>query len=287
VVSLGSRCRWRPTKRYPSRRRVSTTGLLRILGVLQRIAVCYLIASLLFLATRWRAQIIVAAVLLLGYWAVMTLVAVPGFGSGDLGKEGNLAAYIDRAVLGPNHIWRTARVYDPEGILSTVPAVVTTLLGVLAGQWLRRSTSRSRWDACALALAGVALIAMGAVWGLWLPINKSLWTSSYVLVTGGIALIALGAAHWIVEGMGYRRWAWPLVVLGVNALAVFFLSSFVARLLLLIRVHGQPLHAFLFEHLFAPWTSPVNASLAFAAAYLLVWIALTWGLDRAGLHLRV
>jgi predicted acyltransferase len=235
-------------------------------------------------------QVVAAAALLLGYWAAMTLVPVPGFGPGDLGKEGNLAAYVDRAVFGPNHIWRTARVYDPEGILSTVPAVVTTVLGMLAGQWLRRRGTAGTWatrNAGTLALAGVVGIAVGAVWGLWFPINKALWTSSYVLVTGGIALIALGAVHWMVEGRGYRRWARPFVVLGVNALAVFFLSSLVARLLLLVRVRGQVLHAFLFEHLFAPLAAPVDASLAFALTYVLVWLALTWGLDRAGLHLRV
>ena len=263
---------------------------LRIPGVLQRIAVCYLIAALLFVTAGWRAHVIVTAVLLVGYWAAMTLVPVPGFGAGDLGKEGNLAAYVDRAVFGPNHIWRTARVYDPEGLLSTIPAVATTLLGMLAGQWLKRrraaEASVTR-DAAGLALAGVAVIAAGAIWGLWFPVNKALWTSSYVLVTGGIALIALGATHWVVEGLGHRRWTWPFVVLGVNALAVFFLSSFVARLLLLIRVHGQPLHAFLFQHLFAPWAAPVNASLAFAMTYVVLWLGLTWLMDRGGLRLRV
>lgn len=215
---------------------------------------------------------------------------VPEFGPGDLGKEGNLAAYIDRAVLGPNHIWRAARVYDPEGILSTVPAIATTLLGMLAGQWLRRSGTAATWatrNAGVLALAGVVGIVVGAVWGLWFPINKALWTSSYVLVTGGIALIALGAAHWMVEGRGYRGWARPFVVLGVNALAVFFLSSLVARVLLLTRVRGQVLHALLFEHLFASLVAPVDASLAFALTYVLVWLVLTWLLDRAGLHIRV
>ena len=255
---------------------------LRIPGVLQRIAVCYLIAALLFLATRWRAQIGVAAVLLLGYWAAMTLVPVPGFGAGDLGKEGSLAAYVDRAVFGPNHIWRTARVYDPEGILSTVPAVVTTLLGVLAGQWLRGGGS-----ARALTVGGAAAIAAGAIWGLWFPINKALWTSSYVLVTGGMAVMLLAAAHWIIEGLAYRRWVRPFVVLGVNALAVYFLSSLVARLLILTQVRGRPLQAYLFDHLFAPWAAPVDASLAYALAYVLLWLGLTWWLDRAGIHIRV
>src|SRR5262249_27741866 len=108
---------------------------IRIPGVLQRIAVCYLVAALLFVTTGWRAQAALVGVALLAYWAALTLVPVPGFGAGDLGKEGNLAAWLDRALLG-RHIWRIGRVYDPEGILSTVPAIATTMLGVLAGLWM-------------------------------------------------------------------------------------------------------------------------------------------------------
>ena len=267
---------------------------LRIPGVLQRIAVCYLIAALLFVTSGWRTHVVVTAALLLGYWAAMTLIPVPGFGPGDLGKEGNLAAYIDRAVFGPQHIWRTARVYDPEGLLSTAPALATTLLGMLAGEWLKRS-SRSdapvSREAALLALAGIVAIAAGAIWGSWFPVNKALWTSSYVLVTGGLSLIALALAHWVVEGLGYRRWAWPFVILGVNALALFFLSSLVARLLIVVKVpraSGQsPLQALLFDRLFAPWATPINASLAYAIAYLVLWFAVMWALDRRGIRLTV
>src|SRR5204863_1978703 len=136
---------------------------IRIPGVLQRIAVCYLVAAVLFMTTRWRTQAIVIVVLLLGYWAVMTLVPVPGHGRGDLGPEGNLAGWLDRAVLGP-HIWRVARVYDPEGILSTLPAIATTLLGVLTGQWLRRGQDPGT-TAAALVAAGAIATALGAAWG--------------------------------------------------------------------------------------------------------------------------
>jgi predicted acyltransferase len=263
---------------------------LRIPGVLQRIAVCYLVAALVFLTTRWRTQVAISTALLLGYWALMTLVPVPGFGPGDLGKEGNLAAYLDRAVFGPNHIWRTARVYDPEGILSTLPAIVTTLIGVLAGQWLQRRPASDGYasrNAVAFALAGAVAIALGALWSPWFPVNKALWTSSYVLVTGGIGLIALGVGQWAIEGRGYRRWTWPFVLLGVNALLVYFLSSLMAKLLVLTYVGDQRTQAFLFERVFAPLAAAVNASLIYALSYVVLWFALTWVMARAGLRLRV
>src|SRR5438105_9352819 len=156
---------------------------IRIPGVLQRIALCYLIAAVLFLTTGWRTQAIVTAALLLGYWGAMTLVPVPGYGRGDLGPEANLAAWLDRGLLGP-HIWRAARVYDPEGILSTVPAIGTTLAGALTGRWLagdRGPASTLR----GLAIAGILCAGAGLAWSMWFRINKALWTSSYALFTAG------------------------------------------------------------------------------------------------------
>jgi predicted acyltransferase len=257
---------------------------IRIPGVLQRIAVCYALAAVLFLALRWRALAAVTAALLLGYWGVMTLVPVPGHGRGDLGPEGNLAAWVDRAVLGP-HIWRAARVYDPEGILSTAPAVATVLLGVLTACWLRTGRPR-RALAGGLVLAGAVGVALGAAWGVWFPVNKALWTSSYVVLTAGLALLVLAACYWAIEIRECRWWATPFVVLGVNALALFFLSTLAARVLTLIRVGGRPLQTLLFERLFAPWAAPASASLAYAVAYLLVWWGAMWLLYRGGIRLR-
>jgi predicted acyltransferase len=264
---------------------------LRIPGVLQRIAVCYLLVALLFVATGgargWRAQALAAAALLVGYWLLMTRVAAPGQVAGDLSPGGNLAGYVDRVLLGP-HIWQASRVYDPEGILSTLPALATTLLGVLAGHWLRGAGSGRRVTA-GLVGGGLAAGALGFLWGFSFPVNKSLWTSSYALLMGGLAALALAACYWVIEVRGRRRWAAPFVVLGVTALPLFFLSSLMARLLLLIRVgpQGVRLHAWLFDHLFAPWASPVNASLAFALAYVLLWWGLMCALQRTGLRLRV
>jgi len=269
---------------------------LRIPGVLQRIAVCYLLAALLVGATRgargWRVQAVTAGVLLVGYWLLMTKVAAPGQEAGDLSPDGNLAGYVDRLVLGSRHIWQATRVYDPEGILSTLPATATTLLGVLAGHWLRAGQVAGRAGAQivgGLAVGGVAAAALGWLWGLSFPVNKPLWTSSYALLMAGLAALVLAACHWVIEVRGRRGWAAPFALLGVHALTLFFLSSLMAKLLFIVRVGagGPRLQTWLFEHVFAPWASPVDASLAYALAYVLLWWALMWALDRSGLRLRV
>ena len=228
--------------------------------------------------------------LLLGYWALMVLVPVPGFGAGDLGKEGNLAAYVDRAVLGP-HIWRAAKVYDPEGILSTLPAVATTLAGVLTGLWLRASRPLVT-KAAGMAAAGVVAVVLGLTWGRWFPINKALWTSSYVIFTAGAALVVLAICFWLVEIRQGGRWATPFVAFGTNAIAAFVLSTFVARLLILTTVTGSTgapvsLHRWIYTHVFATWAAPANASLLFAVAYVLLWLALMGVLYRQRIFIRV
>jgi predicted acyltransferase len=263
---------------------------IRIPGVLQRIAVCYLATALLFLSSTVRIQSAVMTGLLLGYWALMTLVPVPGFGAGDLGKEGNLAAYFDRTLLGP-HLWRAGKVYDPEGMLSTLPAIATTLAGVLTGHWLRSSRSASA-KVRGMAAAGVAGIVLGLLWNRWFPINKALWTSSYVVFTAGAALLGLACCFWLVEVRQRRRWATPFLVFGMNAIAAFVLSTFMARVLTLATITGADgsrasWHGWLYEHVFAPWAAPPNASLFFALTYLLVWLALMSILYRLGIFIRV
>jgi predicted acyltransferase len=269
---------------------------LRIPGVLQRIAVCYLLAALLVGATRgargWRVQAVTAGALLVGYWLLMTKVAAPGQEAGDLSPDGNLAGYVDRLVLGSRHIWQATRVYDPEGILSTLPATATTLLGVLAGHWVRAGQVAGRAGAQivgGLAVGGVAAAALGWLWGLSFPVNKPLWTSSYALLMAGLAALVLAACHWVIEVRDRRGWAAPFALLGVHALTLFFLSSLMAKVLFIVRVGagGPRLQTWLFEHVFAPWASPVDASLAYALAYVLLWWALMWALDRSGLRLRV
>ena len=258
---------------------------IRIPGVLQRIAVCYLVAALVFLGTRWRTQVAVTAALLLGYWALLTLVPVPGYGRGDLEPEGNLAGWVDRAVLRGPHLWKVARVYDPEGIVSTLPAIATALLGVLTGQWLQSGRDPRRIFA-GLTVAGAVATVLGMAWALVFPVNKALWTSSYVLLTGGLALLLFAVCYWAIELRGWRRWAAPFVVFGVNALLLFFLSTLMARALTLIHVGGATLQKVIFDRAFAPWASPINASLAYAVAYLIFWWLVLWPLYRVGIRLR-
>ena len=249
---------------------------LRIPGVLQRIALCYLAAALVYLATGWRGQAWAAAGLLLGYWALMTLVPVPGYGAGDLGKAGSLAAYIDRTLLGSAHLWQQAKVYDPEGLLSTLPAIATTLLGVLAGGWVAAGRS-PKAVAAGLAVAGLAAAVLGAGWGLWFPINKALWTSSYALFTAGIAASGLGLCVWIFEERPYARLARPLVVYGRNALLVFVGSALLGRSLRLITVGGVSVSDWCYQRVLANWADPYVASLLYALLWVSGWyLVLAW-----------
>ena len=265
---------------------------IRIPGVLQRIAVCYLSAALLFLHTTWRTQLGVAAALLIAYWVLMTVVPVPGLGRpSDLDSpEWNLAAYVDRVVFGP-HVWKQAKVYDPEGILSTIPAVATTLSGVLTGHLLRSrrpAREKLKW----MLLAGAFSVALGLLWNFRFPINKALWTSSYVAFTSGAALWLLALCYWLVDVRGRRRWAVPFRIFGLNALAVFFLTGLAARLMGLVKVTGADgretsVHQYVYKNLFASWASPVNASLLFAVCFVLVWLGLMAILYRRNVFIKV
>ena len=283
---------------------------MRIPGVLQRIAVCYLIVSLIFLHTNWKQQTVISIGLLLIYWLLMTVIPVPGCEITTVDdKACNLAAWLDRTILTEAHIWRSAKVFDPEGILSTIPAIVTTFSGVLTGTWLTRSlASESDVDAnesairtpqsaietaAGLFFAGTMLLAVGWSWSLLFPLNKSLWTSSYAVYTSGLALLTLGFCYWLIDIKGYKRWAWPFVVFGVNALALFVFSGIMARLLGMIRVAGPEegkditLQQWIFNNAFLSWLAPINASLAYAICFILFWLFLMWLLYRRRIYIKV
>jgi predicted acyltransferase len=262
-------------------------GTLRIPGVLQRIAVAYLVASVIVLYTGPRGQAVAAAALLLGYWALMTLVPVPGHGAGVLTPDGNLGAFLDRRILGTDHLWQYSRTWDPEGILSTLPAVASVLIGVFAGHWIRSGRSGNR-TAAGLLAAGVVGMAIGALWGAAFPINKNLWTSSYTVFTGGMALLFLGACYWAVDVQRWRAWGTPFVVFGMNAIAAYFLSGIFARILNMVQVgEGESLKAWLYENAFASLAGPLNGSLAFALAFVLLWIGLMWILYAKKIFIKV
>lgn len=266
---------------------------LRIMGVLQRIAVCYLVASLIFIRTDWKQQAIIAAWLLLIYWALMTLVNIPGCEITTFNdKTCNLAAYLDRLILTENHIWKQSKVFDPEGILSTLPAIATTLMGVLCGHWLRRE--RDDYERVAtMFFSGIVLTVVGWAWAFWFPLNKSLWTSSYAVYTAGLALCVLGFCYWLIDIKGYRAWAKPFVIFGVNALALFVLSGLTAKLFGIIKVGADAegksisLQKWIFDSIFAPLAAPVNASLFYAVSFVLLWLFLMWLLYRKRIYIKV
>jgi predicted acyltransferase len=263
---------------------------IRIPGVLQRIAVCYLVASLIFLRTRVRTQLVIALALLVFYYILMTKIPAPGFAAGDLTKEGSLASYVDRVVFGP-HIWKQGKVYDPEGILSTIPAIATTLFGILTGHWLR--TERTHYEKVAgMFVAGAVCVMIGWAWNPFFPINKALWTSSYVFFTAGLALNLLGLCYWLIDIKGYRRWAWPFEVFGMNAIALYVGSALMERLMEMIKVtapdgSSDSSQGWIFDHLFLSWASPINASLAYGIAFVLVWLFLMWLLYRKNLFIKI
>jgi len=259
---------------------------LRLPGVLQRIGLAFFLASAVVLFTRPRVQTAVAAALLLGYWAAMTLVPVPGFGAGQLTREGNLAAFVDRAILGTDHLWASARTWDPEGLMSTLPAVATVLLGVFAGRWMRKDRAPSE-RLVGLFLAGNLAVVAGLAWSGVFPINKNLWTSSYVLFTAGLAMHALAVCYWMVDVRGWRRWAMPFAWFGMNAIFAFFLSGVMARLLNLVRVDGRPVKQVIFEAGFDSWLPAHDASLAFAVCFVALWTGIVRAMHRRGWYWKV
>ena len=203
-----------------------------VLGVLQRIAIVYVVVAWLTERTTLRTQILVAATVLLGYWAAMKLVPVPGAGPGVLTPEGNLASFIDRLVLG-RHMWHPP--WEAEGLLSTAPAVVTALFGVFAGGWLADAESR-RHRSALLWSAGAAATLVGLLWGRVFPINKNLWTSSFVLFSAGMGAQALAICHWSLERQRWRGWSTPFVAFGRNPLFAYFCSVVLDNILTRWRI---------------------------------------------------
>src|SRR5580704_3030908 len=267
------------------------TGL-RIPGVLQRIGVCYLAASILFLYVRPRTRAFVVVVLLVGYWILMRFVPVPGFGVPGrdiplLHPDANLAAYLDRKFL--SHLWETTR--DPEGLLSTLPAIATSLLGVFTGEWLRSKRS-PQTKAFGMLAFGVVGLILGKTWGIWFPINKKLWTSSYVLFTGVFALVCLALCYWATD---IRRWrgAWtkPFLIFGRNSIAVYTIAWLfdVALYLVNIRLNGETLslHGYIFQRFFAPLGSPSFTSLLFSLAFVALCLLPIWLMDRKKIFLKI
>ena len=248
---------------------------MRIPGVLPRIAVCFLLGALLYLwAKKGTARVALSAVLLVGYWAALTFIPVPGFGAGVLDEKGNLAGYLDRLLLG-GHIYKPD--FDPEGLLSTIPAVVTVLLGTLAGDWLRSNRTLAR-KARGLFAAGILLVLAGTALDPVFPVNKQLWTSTYVLLTAGLAFLVFGLCFVLIERFKKTGWAKPFLILGSNAIAVFAGSTLMVKVLLLVKISdgGRTVSpvTWLYTHVLSPLAGPTLGSAVYPLGLIVLWVAL-------------
>jgi predicted acyltransferase len=246
---------------------------LRLLGVLPRLGICYAATALAARVLSVRGVVALVVALLLGYWAAMA-----GYGHLDSSRD-NLEAVIDRAVLG-DHIWSGSKVYDPEGILSTLPAIATCLIGWLAGKLLVGAAPGRQ--ALRLALLGSPLALLGYAWGFAFPINKAIWTSSYVLFTAGLAACALAVCVLLCDARRPGAWAWPFQTLGLNAITAFVGSGLLVKTLAWLEWRKP-----VYEAAFASWLPPHAASLAWALGHVVLWIAVLAVMRRLGIVLRV
>ncbi|MBD2723952.1 acyltransferase family protein [Hymenobacter armeniacus] len=267
--------------------------VVRIMGVLQRIALVFLGCSFIFLKTSWRTQVWLVVGFLAGYAVLMQLVPVPGFGPANLEPSTNLGAWLDRLVFTEAHLWKQSKTWDPEGLLGTLPALGTGLLGVLTAQWLRRKDQEPAAKVAWLFVAGGAIILAGLVWAPWFPINKALWSSSYVLYTGGLAMASLAALYWICDVQSHRAWTRPAVVYGVNAILVFCLSALLSRtfgLFTLPLPNGKTggVKEWLYEWGIAPhFADPRMASAAGAITLIIIWYFILSRMYKKGVVLKV
>ena len=262
----------------------------RIPGVLQRIGVCFFFAASIYLLFGRRGLLPAAAILLAVYWALLTFVPVPVYGPGRLDVEGNLAAHVDRAILG-SHTWKHDPGWDPEGPLSTLAAIATTLFGIAGGEWLR---NRLDWKPkiAGLMAGGAIGFSLGLLWGTAFPINKNLWTSSYALLMAGLAAVCLAVCIWIVDMKGWKAWGRPFLWLGSNAIALFVLSTLGTLALLWIKIEGadgkkRSFYGTIYRTVFDHFADPRFGSLLFALTWCALLTAVAGLLYRKRLFLKV
>ncbi len=272
---------------------------LRILGVLQRIGLAYLCGALLTLRTSWKQQLGILAVLLFGYWALQTLVPVPDTGVAGrfvLDKpEALLSAWLDRTVLGVDHLWSGSKTWDPEGLLSTMPAIGTMMLGTFSGRWISEQARPLSERLAALFSVGALTMMLGLIWNWGFPINKSIWSSSYVLFTAGMGAVALATCMWIIDVQQWKRWTFPFVVYGMNPMLAFLGSGLMARMISSIIMLDAgagdgtriSLQSLVFKTVYAPLLPPRDASLLYAISFVTLWFIILWGALKKGVVLKV
>jgi len=265
----------------------------RIPGVLQRIGIVYFFTSLLYTKTSRKTQFLVVSVLLLLYWGLMALVPVPGIGAANLAKETNLASWLDSVLL-KGHVWLETKTWDPEGFLSTIPAIASGIIGLLVGQLLNLPMQKKE-IVRRMVLTAVAIIIVGIVWNASFPINKSLWSSSYVLFTSGLAILCLSVLYYVVEIANYKKWTELFIIWGINPMIVFFFSGIIPRVLSIIEIQNPEiateqinLKNYFYNFFITPsFVNPMNASLAYALLYAVFWSLLLWILYKNKLVFKV
>lgn len=265
---------------------------LRIPGVLQRIALCYFFAAIIMLKANKKWQIGISAFLLILYWALLKLVPVPGHGAGVLEPLGNLCWYIDSHLFA-GHTWSGAPApgFDPEGLLSTIPAIVTTLLGVFTGDWLRSDKGHYEKVSGMFVWANIALV-IGIVMAIWMPINKNLWTSSYVIFMAGMALHFLGFCYWFIDVKGIKKWAFPFVVFGMNAIVAYFTLSLIGKTIAywnFTQSDGTKTSVkhWIYDNLFQPWAGDYLGSLLFPIAMMVIWFFFLYWLYKKKIFVKL
>lgn len=257
---------------------------MRIMGVLQRIALCYFFASLMVRYLKLKGSIIISLLILLFYWAVMYYFGDP---VDPYSKEGNAALKFDLLIFSPANLWHGFGFpFDPEGLLSTLPAVVNVIGGYFAGIFIQRSGNNfsTVWK---LILSGLAFVLIAEVWDLVFPVNKPLWTSSYVVLTTGWSLVLLGALVWIIEVVRIKSWTYFFEVFGKNPLFIFVMSGVFVMLMNVIWIEGTSMKTWLYDNFYLSWLAPYNASLLFAVTYvLLMWLMGYW-MDKNRIYIKV
>jgi len=258
---------------------------LRIPGVLQRIGVVFFIASLLFLHCNWKVLLGIFVAILVSYWFLMTQVPINGEMS-LLTMESNLGSVVDLKLLTVDHMWKT--LYDPEGILSTLPSIATSIFGMFLGMILLKKGASKQEKLVYFLIIGLVSLGLGYLWNLSFPLNKALWTSSFVLVTGGWACIIYAVIFYVADVLGKQTWGKPAIIFGSNAITVFFLSSFTSKCFGLIKLsNGQSLHGYLYEVLSSVVTIPKLSSLIYAIFVILFYYVIAYILYKKKIFIKV
>ncbi|WP_370527297.1 acyltransferase family protein [Pedobacter sp. SYSU D00535] len=263
----------------------------RIPGVLQRIALVFFATAIIFLKMGWKAQAGIFAGLLGLYWILLTQVPVPGIGPANFDPDTNLGAWLDRVVFGESHLWQQSKTWDPEGLLGTLPAIATCLSGVLTGQLVKSKRIANGSKLMSMFGAGIVFLSAAIWWDDSFPINKALWTSSYVLYTSGFAMLLFAILYGVIDLKGYETWTKPFVFYGVNAITVFFLSSIMAKSMNAIKITAAgeevSLKTWIYTSVYTPYLSPLNASLAWAFTFVFIWMLILWWMYSKKIIIKV